>query len=352
MPAVSELNLSGALARHYDGKYFLREPWFLLAPAGASILTSSISLLAIYFATSAKARRLLPGVVSSYLTFLGRYWMTAPLAWLYGIPYERFLNEVNAAQANVWTLEVVSVWRVLLISRVVAVLTPSSIFSAFIKVAVPALAVVFVAISYARMPLIDFMNGVRVPPSVQPVADAYLFVTFFGFFALVIGGIVWLVSLFFASPESTLDAFRSPRPSTIGSSLPILALLVILGFTAAFPITQREQKLRCEVETGLKKNKIDEALSILTSHPQRDFPPQWTPPPWPEYGDGDKNPSLAEIVKSIQGRTDIPAWVHAIFKEKAKVYLSNNGPGASTEEKIDPLRLREYEEENTGSRVQ
>ena len=95
----------------------------------------------------------------SYLTFLGLYWMTAPLAWLYGIPYERFLNEVNAAQANVWTLELVSVWRVLLISRVVAVLTPSSIFSAFTKVAVPALAIVFVAISYARMPLIDFMGG-------------------------------------------------------------------------------------------------------------------------------------------------------------------------------------------------
>jgi hypothetical protein len=34
--------LSTALARHYDGKYLLREPWFLLAPAGASLLTSLI----------------------------------------------------------------------------------------------------------------------------------------------------------------------------------------------------------------------------------------------------------------------------------------------------------------------
>src|ERR1700724_2138456 len=144
--------LSAALARHYDGKYFWREPWLLLAPAAASILTSSILFLAIYLATSTKARRLLPGIIPSYLTFLGLYWMTAPLAWLYGIPYERFLNEVNAAQANLWTLELVSVWRVLLISRVVAVLTPSSLFSAFIKVAVPAFALAFVAISYARMP--------------------------------------------------------------------------------------------------------------------------------------------------------------------------------------------------------
>ena len=278
--------------------------------------------------------------------------MTAPLAWLYGIPYERFLNEVNAAQANVWTLELVSVWRVLLISRVVAVLTPSSIFSAFTKVAVPALAIVFVAISYARMPLIDFMGGVRVPPSVQPVADAYLFVTFFGFFALVIGGIIWLVSLFFANREATLAGFREQRSRSVGRSLPILALLVILGFAAAFPITQREQKLRYNVETDLKRNRIDQALNILASHPQRDFPPQWTPPPWPEYGEGDKNPSLAEIVKSLQGRTDIPAWILATYKEKTKLYLSNNGPGASAEEKADRMRLREFAGENTSSRDQ
>ena len=333
-------------------KYFPREPWFLLAPAGASILTSSILFLAIYLATSAKARRLLPGLVPSYLTFLGLYWMTAPLAWLYGIPYERFLNEVNAAQANVWTLELVSVWRVLLISRVVAVLTPSSIFSAFTKVAVPALAIVFVAISYARMPLIDFMGGVRVSPSVQPVADAYLFVTFFGFFALVIGGIIWLVSLFFANREATLAGFREQRSRSVGRSLPILALLVILGFAAAFPITQREQKLRYNVETELKGNRIDQALNILASHPQRDFPPQWTPPPWPEYGEGDKNPSLAEIVKSLQGRTDIPAWILATYKEKTKLYLSNNGPGASAEEKAARMRLREFAGENTSSRDQ
>jgi hypothetical protein len=337
--------LSAALARHYDGKYLLREPWFLLAPAGASILTSLILFLAVYSATSAKARRLLPGIVPSYLIFLGLYWMTAPLAWLYGIPYERFLNEVSAAQANVWTLELVSVWRVLLISRVVSVLTPSSIFSAFTKVAVPALAVVFVALSYARMPLINWMGGVSLPPSVQPVADAYLFVTFFGFFALVIGGIIWLVSLFFASPNSTLEGFRLRRPSTVEKGLPVLALVVILGFTATLPITQREQKLRYEVETALKKNQIDKALSILTLHPQRDFPPQWSPPPWPEYGEGDKNPSLSEIVAALQTRSDVPTWIRLTYREKAKIYLSNKGPGANPTEEADRFRLKQYSEQ-------
>src|SRR5205823_5833984 len=86
--------VSAALARHYDGKYFWREPWFLLAPAGASILISAILFLAIYLDTSLKARQILPNIWSCYLSFLGLYWMTAPLAWLYGIPYERFFSEV------------------------------------------------------------------------------------------------------------------------------------------------------------------------------------------------------------------------------------------------------------------
>src|SRR5207302_8737220 len=102
--------LSAALARHYDGKYLLREPWFLLAPAAASLPTSSLLFFFLYLATSIKARNVLPDFASCYLSFLGLYWMTAPLAWLYGFPYERFLNGVDVVQANVWTLELVSIW--------------------------------------------------------------------------------------------------------------------------------------------------------------------------------------------------------------------------------------------------
>lgn len=317
---------SAALARHYDGKYLLREPWFLLAPAGASFLTSSILFFFLYMATSVRARKILPDYASCYLSFLGLYWMTAPLAWLYGIPYERFLSEADAAQANVWTLELVSVWRVLLISRVVGVLTPSSLLSAFTKVAVPAMGIVFVALSYARMPLIDWMGGVRVPPSVQPVADAYMFVIFYGFFAIIIGGLVWLGLLLVASPESTLEGFRTRKPASVGKALPILALIVILGFTAALPVTQREQKLRYEVEKDLKNNQIKDALDILASHRRNEFPPQWSPPPWPEYGEGDRNPSLTDIVKALEARSDVPEWVHSAYKEKLNRYQPSYKP--------------------------
>jgi hypothetical protein len=334
--------LSAALARHYDGKYLVREPWFLLAPAGASILTSSIVFLFVYIATSINARRRLPGIVRSYLSFLGLYWMTAPLAWLYGIPYERFLNEVDAAQANVWTLELVSLWRVLLISRVVSVLTPCSFFSGITKVAVPAFSLLYVALIYARTPLVDWMGGVRVPPSVQPVASAYLGVMFYGVFAIFFGGILWLISLTVRSPGATLEGFRRAQRGEVGKALPILASVVVLIFTVALPFTQREQRLRYQVETDLKNNRIDDALTTLATHARNEFPPQWTPPPWPEYGDGDRNPNLVQIVEALKKRNDIPEWVQSAYREKAELYLSNKPEAETAAEMTRNSKLRTY----------
>jgi hypothetical protein len=77
---------------------------------------------------------------------------------------------------------------------------------------------------------------------------------------------------------------------------------------SSIPIAQREQKLRYDVERDLKNNQIKAGLDVLASHRRNEFPPQWSPPPWPEYGEGDKNPSLTEIVKALETRNDVPEW--------------------------------------------
>jgi hypothetical protein len=316
--------LSAALARHYDGKYLVREPWFLLAPAGASILTSSILFTAMYVIWSIKARRILSGSGSAYLSFLGLYWMTAPLAWLYGIPYERFLNDVDAAEANVWTLAFVSIWRVVLISRACSVLLPCSFFASFSILGTFALGLVYVAINYARMPLVSFMGGVRVPPNVEPVVTAYLIVLFFGFFALLIGGLMMLVSLFVPGREWSLKAFHHAQGGTVSRGIVLLAAGVSLVFTASLPVTQREQRLRYEVEAAYNDGHMDDALQILASHRHSEFPPQWTPPPWPEYADGARDPKFVQLVEALQRRQAVPAWITVVYRQKAALYLGNN----------------------------
>src|SRR4051812_42796131 len=57
-----------------------------------------------------------------WATFMALFWLTAPIAWLYALPVERVLDPYRAAQANIALLSIVSLWRVLLMSRVLAVL--------------------------------------------------------------------------------------------------------------------------------------------------------------------------------------------------------------------------------------
>ena len=50
-----------------------------------------------------------PWSYKSVLTFVA---LTSPLAWLYAIPVERFMDVGLAVQANLWFLAIVAAWRV------------------------------------------------------------------------------------------------------------------------------------------------------------------------------------------------------------------------------------------------
>ena len=114
--------LSAAFARDYDGEDLLHEPWHLLIPFAASIVASFLLFIFVNFPAFAEDGKR-PSAFSAYCSFLALFWMTAPLAWLYAIPYERFLSPGVATSANLWTLALVALWRVLLMVRIVSVTT-------------------------------------------------------------------------------------------------------------------------------------------------------------------------------------------------------------------------------------
>ncbi len=115
------LVLSAGFAREYDGEDLRAEPWHLLIPVAASLVTSFILFLLTFMKVLAQDSPP-PRFFKAYGAFLALYWMTAPLAWLYAIPYERFLPDPQAVKANLWTLALVAAWRVVLMIRVVSVL--------------------------------------------------------------------------------------------------------------------------------------------------------------------------------------------------------------------------------------
>src|SRR5260370_5135520 len=86
--------LSAGFAREYDGKDLLHEPWHLALPYAAS-LVSSFLLFAVLFEAAREHHWQGPGFWRSYRSFLSLFWMTAPLAWIYAIPFERFMTPLG-----------------------------------------------------------------------------------------------------------------------------------------------------------------------------------------------------------------------------------------------------------------
>jgi hypothetical protein len=152
--------LSAGFAREYDGKDLLAEPWHLVIPLGASLL-NSLLLFSITYGVLKLKRKDSPPFFSAYLPFLGLFWMTAPLAWIYAIPFERFMTPEEATRANLWSLGVVSAWRVFLMIRVVNVLMGFREIAPFFLVLVFADGVALIALSLMPFPIIEIMGGVH-----------------------------------------------------------------------------------------------------------------------------------------------------------------------------------------------
>src|ERR1041384_4053012 len=105
--------VAAGFAREYDGQYLLREPWHLLIPLAASLGLSL--LLFCLFLCGMKADNHFPGFWPAYRSFLSLFWMAAPFAFLYAVPYERFLSAPDSVRANIWTLGIVAFWRLLIL---------------------------------------------------------------------------------------------------------------------------------------------------------------------------------------------------------------------------------------------
>ena len=156
--------LSAGFAREYDGEYLLAEPWHLLIPVAASLIgCASMTLLVWWLARRRDVHDVSYGTI--FRSFLNLYWMTAPLAWLYAIPFERFLSPADATTANLTLLGIVAVWRVTLMVRSVQVLLDTRWFAALVPVMLFSDVLAMIALYLMPAPLFLIMGGVRLSES-------------------------------------------------------------------------------------------------------------------------------------------------------------------------------------------
>jgi hypothetical protein len=300
--------LSAALAREYDGKDLLHEPWHLLLPLGASLAASALLFAAAW------------GRPRHYPAFLGLFWMTAPLAWLYAVPYERFLSPADAVRANLLTLAVVAVWRVALMVRVLIVLLGYRPLAAFFLVMAFADAAAVVASLTAPVHILAAMIGARLSEGEQIMAATAWDVIALGQCSFPL----WLVGAIVQRVASK-PAWKAPSHPSVRPTRPLwgVAAAAVAGWGLVLPWTQAEQQTRWQVERDFREGRVEEALAAMSAHAATDFPPQWEPPPASRelLAPGDARAHLVQVYEAIADKRVAP-WVRERYLRRLPQILS------------------------------
>ncbi len=308
--------LSAGLAREYDGESLLHEPWHLLIPLAASTALA-LSLYGLVYIGGVRPGTRRPRFLDGFRQFLALFWMTAPMAWLYAIPYERFLSLDNAIYLNVWTLGLVSVWRVVLIARVLSVFTRRSLIGVSILVLTFAWLTMGITVMVIPLPIIQFMGGIRMDAGERLLAELSFFIVALGIFAMIV--LLPAMAAVLAFGRATWPRIAVSPRSHITGPLRILAALSILIWVFFLPFTQPQQQRRHRAEKLLAGGHIAEGLAFVASHPQNAFPPHWDPPPRLAYAE--RLPPLLDVVEIIH-RDGIEGWIRRRYIKKfERAYL-------------------------------
>lgn len=328
------LVLSASLARNYDGAFLLREGHVLAH--GLVVSVGNATLLFFIAFAMARARGVCtPPLPVGLVSFVGLFWMTSPMAWLYAIPYERFMDPVDAVTANLWTLAGVAAWRVLLISRTLAVLYSVPWWRMLCVVASVADVLILIAAATMPGPVVDVMGGLQHAPEHALLSSVRLATA------------VWSVLLALPLLVAALVAgygFRGGwtalEPAGPRLGWPVLVgLAAMLAWVPALAFTQPEQARRWRVDSLMKSGRVSEALAELSLHAREDYPPMWDPPPRAGYADS--GPTWRAIADGLSRAeaSSVRPWVVEVYTGKA-LTLALGEFGLSHWQQLDAESLR------------
>lgn len=303
------LVLLTGIARNYDQSYFLSTPWWLIGPIVFSFFSGSF-LYGIL--VRVLARRRFPEArrnESQWATFMTLFWMTAPIAWLYAIPVERFFDSYHAALANLALLGIVSLWRVLLMSRVISVLVEIHFIRAVGWVLVAASLEVIVVLFFGAFfggafsrSVLKGMAGMRNSPEESLIASVL------GAAWAWSWAVLFICVLFLAS--SRLQKEIQPLPKLLPGKMPWSSLLMLLLLWALAAVQPQREQHRFATHAAL----VDEqdykgALAYLANHKPSDFPPgrRLEPNPYEYRTWKDLPPTIAQLTP------ETPGWIRQVY---------------------------------------
>lgn len=223
--------LVAAFAREYDGEDLLHQPWHLGIPFVASLATSAVLFVILRLALPSRESGERPTRIA-YGSLLRAYWWTAPLALVYAVPVERFLEPGGATAANLLLLLLVSLWRVVLITRAVSVLANVSFGEALFPVLLFADAVALTLLFVVPLPVVSLMGGIRLTESESLISDVSCAVMSLGILAalpLLLGTSVNALWLRRSDPKQRRPRWLDVAPYVLAAIIWTALLLPSLG---------------------------------------------------------------------------------------------------------------------------
>ncbi|HAV61227.1 MAG TPA: hypothetical protein DCY13_02540, partial [Verrucomicrobiales bacterium] len=196
------LTMLTAFARSYDQTFILANPLLWLFGPLAFSLVSGTFLFRLTYGIGARGTMAhtpdsRPALWKHWRGFMGAFWLTAPIAWLYALPVERFFDSLTSTKINIGLLAVVALWRVLLMARVLQVVCQAPFRRTLLWV---------LGASFAEVLLVGFfggafgkslmasMGGMRNSPEEDLLLNAFGFVatvSFWGIPVVVLLLAVW-----------------------------------------------------------------------------------------------------------------------------------------------------------------
>jgi hypothetical protein len=304
------LVLSAGIARNYDHLDLLRNPEWFIGPFAASL----VSIVFIFLWISGPLKLEKAGNWPKQLgTFLTLAWMTAPCAWLYGIPAESMTGIVTATKWNIAFLAVVSLWRVAIVTRAVAVLTEVKAIRALPLILAPAALEMLVGSFFKRLSLIGVMGGVRLPPHTELLQKASGFATVASFWTFLAAVVCCLITRGIATAPLYRPTTKLPA-SWAAMAVAATGLWALAAVPYHRTIVHRDQLLAL-----IQSKNYPAAVAFASARTRADFPTHHYLPPEP---DGWLFPM--EILDALS--TDTPDWLRHEWTSNAVESLSLNLP--------------------------
>lgn len=309
------LVLTAGIARNYDHLDLLRQPEWFIGPFAASLFSTCFVYLWVWAALALFRHR---KFFAQLKTFLVLFWMTAPCAWLYGLPMEQWSGDLLlATKWNVAFLAIVSIWRVALIVRAVSVLSDVRWWAVLPAVLVPASIEMWFGSLWKRMSLVGIMGGVRLSPSHEYLVKAQEFTIQASQWTLA-GSIVALLIVVMRKQRAQTSLCRPRGEGVTCAVWGATAVSLVAWILMSIP-SQSKVRNRAALEKLCDQEQHTEAAAFASTMERKDFPATHFLPPDPY-----RYETPIELLDTLD--TGVPSWLKEEWMTNARLSYCHHVP--------------------------